>query len=420
MKKLFILFLLSGKLISQDITSNLVICMPMDGNAQDISGNNNHGVTTSVVAAPDRFNNLNSALQFNGNPSQVVVPASPSINNIETLSELTITCWCKILSFSPTNCFPIANKHKTANDWGWDYTVQPPATWNGQILVPDFFGMGGNYAICKGNEGVTTNQWDFYAITFSKSNSTFRVYKNTTLLNTVNTSTYSLEATANGSLYVGCSPASTDDYANGLMDDFKMYARALTQAEILLIYNGGSCVCSAPAAPVEIFGENTVCQNSTNVFSVNPVPGATSYSWNLPGGWTGSSASNTISITSALNSGTISVAATNSCGVSAFTTLSITVIPCGPSGWKEKAAIELNLLIYPNPNNGNFFIDYKNNSKKLKVSVLNLLGQEIYSSVLKNNNKNEIKISGNKGLYILRFYDAENNFVSQKKVVIDQ
>jgi hypothetical protein len=262
MKHVIVALLLSINLFSQDITSNLVICMPLDGNATDISGNNNHGAMSSVLSAADRFGNANGAVKFSGNPSQIVVAPSASINNLEVIDELTITSWCKITSFSPTNCFPVANKYNVSNDWGWDYTIQPSATWNGQILVPDYQGMGSSYAICRGNEGVALNQWDFYAITFSKSTSTFKVYKNTTLITTVNTGTFGLQATGTGSLYIGCSPASTMDYANGFMDDFKMYGRALTQAEILAIYNGGSCV-------VNSINENSV---SHKLCSISPNP----------------------------------------------------------------------------------------------------------------------------------------------------
>lgn len=259
MRYLIIALTLATKLVSQNITSDLVICMPLDGNALDISGNNNHGTVTAVTSTTDRFGNPNSALQFDGSSSKIVVPASPSINNIEILNELTITSWCKINSFGNTNCFPIANKYNATTDWGWDYTVQPPATWNGQIFVPNYQTMGGNYAICKGNEGVTSGQWDFYAITFSRSNSNFKVYKNTVLLNSVNTSTYTLEATSNGNLFIGYSPAVTDDYANGFIDDFKMYSRALTATEISLLYKGGSCF-------VNSVNENKVENSLCSVF----------------------------------------------------------------------------------------------------------------------------------------------------------
>ncbi len=82
---------------------------------------------------------------------------------------------------------------------------------------------------------------------------------------------------------------------------------------------------AAPSAPTAISGNNTICINSTNTFSINPVAGATSYTWTLPSGWTGSSTTTSISATAGTTGGTISVTATGPCGTSAATTLSVTV-----------------------------------------------------------------------------------------------
>ncbi len=74
------------------------------------------------------------------------------------------------------------------------------------------------------------------------------------------------------------------------------------------------------AAPTSIDGPVGVCRSSTNqVFSVSPVPGATSYQWTLPFGATGSSTTNSISLSfsSTYVSGNICVRAVNACGQSA-------------------------------------------------------------------------------------------------------
>src|SRR5690606_10270415 len=53
-----------------------------------------------------------------------------------------------------------------------------------------------------------------------------------------------------------------------------------------------------PAVPGSISGETTVCPGAANqVYQIDPVPHATSYEWNLPSGWSGSSTTNSISYT---------------------------------------------------------------------------------------------------------------------------
>jgi hypothetical protein len=410
-----IAFFICNHVVAQNLTSNLVICMPMNGNALDASGNNNNGILTGAAPAADRFGTPNSALYFSGNPSKIIVPASSSINNIETQSELTIAVWCKITSFGATNCFPVANKYNATSNWGWDYTIQPPATHNGQILVPNFQTMGGNYAICKGNEGVTLNQWDFYAITFSKSTSTFRVYKNSTLLNTVNTGTYQLEATGNGSLYIGCSPAANMDYAEGFIDDFKMYSRALTPQEIQALYNGSGACCVAVASPSAIAGNTLVCIGAQSSYSIAPVSGATSYSWTASGaGLSGTPNGNSITIVgNTLGNASITVVASNSCSTSPPSTLTLRVSECGTTGIPEETAEKI--MIYPNPNQGAFTVITE---EKCSITLTDLTGRIVHSAVLEGRNL-KISSSLSKGIYHANLYNESGTLIYSDKIIIE-
>ena len=75
-------------------------------------------------------------------------------------------------------------------------------------------------------------------------------------------------------------------------------------------------VTSAPPQPGLITGADSVCQGAMATYSVNPVTGATSYTWDLPAGWSGISNSNSITIQAGLNLGSLSVIANNNCGAS--------------------------------------------------------------------------------------------------------
>ena len=82
---------------------------------------------------------------------------------------------------------------------------------------------------------------------------------------------------------------------------------------------------TAPATPGTITGSTSICANSSNTFSITPVGGATSYTWSLPGGWTGTSTTNSISTTANTLGGTVSVTANNTCGSSSAATLAVTI-----------------------------------------------------------------------------------------------
>jgi hypothetical protein len=88
-----------------------------------------------------------------------------------------------------------------------------------------------------------------------------------------------------------------------------------------------SCLVASPTQPAIISGDTLVCQGSVETYSIDTVPGATSYSWTLPPGWSGSSISATITATAGGYGGEIKVIAINSCGSSIPKTIAVTVNP---------------------------------------------------------------------------------------------
>jgi len=83
-------------------------------------------------------------------------------------------------------------------------------------------------------------------------------------------------------------------------------------------------MCQTPLNAGSILGITSICSGSSSVYSISPVSGATSYSWNIPAGWSGSSSTFSINSTCG-NSGIFTVSAVNSCGSSSAQTLSVTV-----------------------------------------------------------------------------------------------
>jgi len=95
----------------------------------------------------------------------------------------------------------------------------------------------------------------------------------------------------------------------------------------------GACIsCPVPSQPGTITGDATTCTSSSQVYSISVVSGATSYTWSLPAGWTGSSTSNTITVTTGVSGGNLSVTANNACGSSPAKVLAVTVssLPAQP------------------------------------------------------------------------------------------
>ena len=94
-----------------------------------------------------------------------------------------------------------------------------------------------------------------------------------------------------------------------------------------------------PAIPGAISGTNPACPVLTGqIYSVAPVPNATSYTWTVPSGWaiTSGAVTNSITVTTGNSgdNGNITVTASNSCGTSAVRTLAVTVgsVSTAPTG----------------------------------------------------------------------------------------
>lgn len=83
-------------------------------------------------------------------------------------------------------------------------------------------------------------------------------------------------------------------------------------------------VNTTPSVPSAISGSATVCSGTAQTYSVTNVNGVT-YSWTLPGTWSGSSSTNSINATVGTSGGTISVTASQNGCTSASSTLGVTV-----------------------------------------------------------------------------------------------
>ncbi len=96
-------------------------------------------------------------------------------------------------------------------------------------------------------------------------------------------------------------------------------------------------IISVPLQPGAISGLSFQCPNTSGqVYSVSEVSGATSYNWTVPAGWTINSGAGTatISVTTGSSGGTVSVTASNICGSSTASSLSVAVgvLSTAPTG----------------------------------------------------------------------------------------
>jgi len=100
---IFFIFGFTSKLYSQSLpsyvpTNGLVGWWGFNGNAQDGSGNGNHGTVNGATLTTDRFGNQNSAYSFDGNLNHIQIQPSLTLNNFN--NAITISTW--IYSVGPS------------------------------------------------------------------------------------------------------------------------------------------------------------------------------------------------------------------------------------------------------------------------------------------------------------------------------
>ena len=206
--------------------------------AADSSGNGNDGTLNGPVEWTTE-GKIGGAMAFTGPYNYVLVQSSPSLNPTQ---EITIAAW-----------------------------INPSWTGNNRILQKSTEGSDTQYRLIKegGNNirvhfppiprfEVTNNippqgEWTHLAATYDGSS--LKVYFDGVVV--AETSASGDMATTDGPLFIGnkWSQAPAGDEFNGIMDDVRIYNRALTQSEIQKL--GGDPKASGPAPADRAIHENT-------------------------------------------------------------------------------------------------------------------------------------------------------------------
>jgi len=195
-------------------TNGLVGFWPFNGNANDESGNGNNGTNNGATLTTDRFGNVNSAYNFNG--------INNYINAVRNnLNQFSVSLW-----FNP-NSSQEFSPFVDANLRNWEiYLKYLKPTFTRWITAPF------NYQEFISTTTVPLSQWQHIVYTYTPNN--VDVYLNGILISSF--SNVSLVISNNGLYYFGASISGTSQFYAGKLDDIGIWNRALTQDEIISLY----------------------------------------------------------------------------------------------------------------------------------------------------------------------------------------
>lgn len=266
MKKILFLIGFASLTINAQIpsyvpTSGLIGYWPFEGNANDVSGNNNNGTVNGATLNQDRFGNANSAYVFDGVSNYIDI-ANSSIAAFGT-SSFTVSCW-----------FNSSNNHLgdlirydncvTGSGWGIQYHFR-----NGVYGMDGYeFPTSRNGNQVQQQQGNVNGVWQL--ITFVRNVTTMKdqLYINGILINEITFSTINNIQTGSPLRFGSCG---SYEFFQGSIDDVGLWNRALTQQEITNIYNSlGSNDCLTMIINTGILSFNPLSYNNTITIYPNP------------------------------------------------------------------------------------------------------------------------------------------------------
>jgi len=223
-----------------NLSKGLMAYYPFTGNANDSSGNSNNPSFNNATLTADRFGNANSAYYFDGQSSYIEVPNSASLNAGNTI---TISAWVKPMGFYAGPCQNnfIMQKGSSTDILGYGLEFSSQGYSNGgtcslplDTIHQDFYGptaYANNYSY---QPYIQENNW--YHVVYSYNGDSTHLYVNNVLKFTTK-ETFS--AFANSSpLFLGkhSSDATYPYWFNGVLDDIRIYNRALDSSEVTALY----------------------------------------------------------------------------------------------------------------------------------------------------------------------------------------
>lgn len=199
-------------------STGLVAYYPFNGNAQDESGNGNHGVAVNnPTYSTDRFNQGQGAIQMNDNPARYITVENS--NTIQIRDQLSISVWVKRTSL--TTIDEIVNKGGDWNQLSCHY---------GLVLTPGelIFKYLGGYHLINAPQDLN---WHHYTITTYHNSPDVKFYVDGSYVPTfIPQGPIQMNGASTANLTIGAMP--TTYYSKNVIDDLRIYNRVLHPNEI--------------------------------------------------------------------------------------------------------------------------------------------------------------------------------------------
>lgn len=304
------------------LNNGLVAYYPFGGNATDQSGNGNHGTIYGASLCADRFGRSNSAYSFNGINNYIALPASSALNP----PQFTASAWVNLSQYYPRNGQQgaLILSAYNGNLGGYFLFVDSDGK-------PDLRLHSSNYsADAHSDTAIATSTWNHVVGTYDGD--TWKIFVNGQLHGS-QTLNISFNYWSGVSPTIGSASWYSGDYLSGAVDDVRIYNRALSASEVILLYNtengsSGPWITTQPTTQSARVGNNVAL--TVTAFGTPPL----NYRWRFNGQDIAGATSATLTLTSvtAANSGGYSAVVWNAAGSVISAVAYLAVLTDGANG----------------------------------------------------------------------------------------
>jgi len=232
-----------------DITTGLVGYWPLDGDAVDASGNGANGtINGTVVPAPDREGSPNAAMRFDGVTGTNINVGNPS--HLQITGAMTLAAWVSLDATRQTST--IANNGRILSKAGasgnrcWSLNIENDL--NG-LRYPAAFQVARNGTTIisvNDTQSLPTDEWVHMAGVYRPAQA-IEVYVNGELRADSTTDVPDTQFSSSLAVMIGNRPAGGSNAGwPGMIDEARIYARALSPADLRELVFGRPGLASGP------------------------------------------------------------------------------------------------------------------------------------------------------------------------------
>jgi hypothetical protein len=212
------------------LTNGLVAYYPFSGNANDASGKGNNGIVYGATLTADRFGSPASAYDFDGKSSYIGIPQNSVLNSLTTNCTLSAWIWARVI----TNTVEIISKQSAGYSDSWQFDTVIDCTPNVHQLRLQGAVPGG----CNNAMGVTEySLMKWHHVVATVSGTVGNVYLDGKLDGSGNVGDIPMNTL---DIFIGSGHASPRSsflaLFNGMIDDVRIYNRALSTNEVAQLY----------------------------------------------------------------------------------------------------------------------------------------------------------------------------------------